>query len=79
METSGENDLLIKVRIVAQGPHGELLKKLVDLLYDRQEEYDTEPLSPECLQALEEVEAAVARGDKSRFISQEEFERRHGL
>lgn len=79
MPTAGEDDLLNKVKLVAQGPDGELLKKFVDLLYERQEEYDTEPLSPECLRALEEVEAAVKRGDKSRFISQEEFERRHGL
>ena len=59
METAGEGDLLTKVRLVAQGPDGDLLKKFVDLLYNRQEAYDTEPLSPECLQALEEVEEAV--------------------
>ena len=79
METAGEDDLLTKVRIVAQGPDGGLLKQFVELLYDRQEEYDTEPLSTECLHALEEVEAAVKRGERSRFISQEEFDRRHGL
>ncbi|MEW6660698.1 MAG: hypothetical protein AB1424_18810 [Thermodesulfobacteriota bacterium] len=79
MESASVDDLLNKVRLVAQGPDGGLLKKFVDLLYERQEEYDTEPLSPECLSALEELEAAVKRGDRSRFISQEEFERRHGL
>ncbi len=79
MPTAGEDDLLNKVRLVARGPDGELLKKFVDLLFERQEEYDTEPLSLECLRTLEEVEAAVKRKDRSRFISQEEFERRHGL
>ena len=79
MEAAEEEDLLTKLRLVAQGPDGDLLKKFVDLLYNRQEAYDNEPLSPECLQALEEVEAAVKRGERSRFIPQEEFERRHGL
>ena len=79
METAGEGDLLTKVRMVAQGPDGGLLKKFVDLLYNRQEAYDTEPLSPECLQALEEVEEAVKRGDMSRFTPWEEVKKELGL
>jgi hypothetical protein len=79
METAGEGDLLTKVRMVAQGPYGDLLKKFVDLLYNRQEAYDTEPLSPECLQALEEVEEAVKQGDMSRFTPWEEVKKELGL
>ena len=79
METAGEGDLLTKVRMVAQGPDGDLLKKFVDLLYNRQEAYDTEPLSPECLQALEEVEEAVKQGDMSRFTPCEEVKKELGL
>lgn len=49
--------------------YSEMLIGIVESIYKKvEEEYDPEPLSPECLQALEEVEAAVKRGDMSRFI-----------
>ena len=42
------DDLMIKIKAIAQGPNAELLRKLVDVLYEqaeRREEYDEEPFS----------------------------------
>ncbi|MBM4287355.1 MAG: hypothetical protein FJ135_04250 [Deltaproteobacteria bacterium] len=73
-------DLLHKVRVISQTSYATILSRIIDSVYEKvEEEYDTEPLSPEELQALEEVVAAVKRGDLSRFISLEEFEKKHGL
>lgn len=73
-------DLLHKVRIIAQTPYGGMLSKIIDSVFERvEEEYDAEPLSPEELKALDNVEAAVQRGDTSSFITLEEFEKKHGL
>lgn len=73
-------DLLHKVKVISQTSYGTILSRIIDSVYEIvEEEYDTEPLSPEELQALEEVVAAVKRDDLSRFISLEEFEKNHGL
>ncbi len=80
METAADSEMLHKFRAVAQGPDRELLKNFLDVLYERvSEEYDTEPLSPECLQALEEVEAAVKKGEMDRFTPWEEVKKELGL
>ncbi|AEB10270.1 hypothetical protein [Desulfobacca acetoxidans] len=74
------DDLLHKVKVISQTSYGTMLNKIIDSVYEKvEEEYDTEPLNPEELQVLEEVVAAVKRGDLSRFISLEEFEKKHGL
>ena len=73
-------DLLHKVKVISQTSYGTILSRIIDSVYEKvEEEYDTEPLSTDELQALEEVVAAVKRGDLSRFISLEEFEKKHGL
>ena len=78
METTID-DLIVKVRTIAQGPNADLFRKLVDLLYEqveRQEEYDEEPFSAEDLAAIKEGEEACERGE---FISLEEYEKERGL
>jgi hypothetical protein len=70
------DDLLTKVKEIADGPDGDLLRRLVDILYDR---YDYEPLSPEVLAAVQEADEAIRRGDKSYFTPLEEYERERGL
>jgi len=75
-------DLMVKIKAIAQGPNAELLCKLVDVLYEREqlhEQYDDEPLSPEELAALEEPEEARKRGDKDYFIPWEEVKKELGL
>jgi hypothetical protein len=81
METSIA-DLMVKVEAIAQGPNAELLSKLVDILYEReqlQERYDDEPLSPEELAAIEEADEARKRGDKDYFVPWEEVKKELGL
>jgi hypothetical protein len=74
------DDLLSKVKAIAQGPNADLLYKFIDLLYEReQEEYDEEPLSPEEFAAMEEVDAAKERGDKDYFIPWEQVKKELGL
>jgi predicted transcriptional regulator len=78
METAID-DLMVKIKAIAQGPNAELLRKLVDLLYEQseqREEYDEEPFSPEDLAAIKEGEEACERGE---FISLEEYEKERGL
>ncbi len=73
------DDLMNKIKAIAQGPNAELLRKLVEVLYEqseRREEYDEEPFSPEDLAAIKEGEEAVERGE---FISLEEYEKERGL
>jgi hypothetical protein len=80
MKPAKDLELLIKkVRAVAQGPNSDLLRGIVDLLYERmksQEKYDAEPFSPEDLAAIREGEEAIKRGE---FISLEEYEKARGL
>jgi hypothetical protein len=72
-------DLMVKIKAIAQGPNAELFIKLVDLLYEhsgRQEEYDHEPFSPEDLTAIKEGEEAFKRGE---FMSLADYEKERGL
>ncbi len=76
------DDLMDKIKAIAQGPNAELLRKLVDVLYERepvQEQYDEEPLSPEELAALGEADEAKRRGDKGYFTPWEEVKKELGL
>ena len=73
------DDLLTKIKAIAQGPNADLLRKLVDVLYEqleRREEFDEEPFSAEDLAAIKEGEEAIKRGE---FISLEEYEKERGL
>ena len=73
------DELLVKIKAIAQGPNAELLRKLVDVLYEQsepREEYDEEPFSAEDLAAIKEGEEAFKRGE---FISLEEYEKDRGL
>jgi len=73
------DDLMSKIRAIAQGPNAELLRKLVDVLYEqaeRKEEFDEEPFSAEDLTAIQEGEEAFKRGES---ISLEEYEKERGL
>ncbi|MDO9530716.1 MAG: hypothetical protein Q7O12_01085 [Deltaproteobacteria bacterium] len=81
METAID-DLMVKVKAIAQGPNADLLLRLVDMIYERervQEQYDDEPLSPEELAAIEEADEAIRRGDKDYFIPWEEVKKELGL
>ena len=68
--------LIAKVKDIAGGPDGYLLRSLVDILHER---YDYEPLSPEELAAVEEADEAIRRGETSYFTPLEEYERKRGL
>ena len=73
------DDLIVKIKAIAQGPNAELLSKLVDVLYEeaeRREGFDEEPFSPEDLAAIQEGEEAFKRGE---FISLEDYEKERGL
>ena len=76
------DDLIDKIKAISQGPNANLLRKLVDILYERgqsQEEYDDEPLSPEELAAIAEADEAIRRGDKDYFIPWDEVKKELGL
>ena len=79
MEKGIDQDLLNKVKAVAQGPEADLLREFIDLLYYRHEEPDTEPLSPQEQAALEEGREALRRGDKSYFTPWEQVKKELGL
>ncbi len=73
------DDLMSKIKAIAQGPNAELLRKLIDVLYEQaeqREEYDEEPFTPEDLAAIQEGEEAFKRGE---FITLEEYEKERGL
>ena len=71
------DDLLQKVRLIAETPKGDLLRQLVDLLYDRvEEEYDLEPLTDEDLEAIRRGKEDIAAG---RYITLEAYEKKRGL
>ena len=75
METAID-ELLQKVRLIAETSKGDLLRQLVDLLYERlEEEYDTEPLSEEDLEAIRRAKEDIKHG---RVISWDDFKRKHG-
>jgi hypothetical protein len=66
METAID-DLVTKVKAIAQGPDADILKGFVDLLFDRVEE---EYFSPEDLAEIEEGFAQIRRGE---FLTLEEY------
>ncbi len=73
------DDLMNKIKAISQGRNAELLRKLIDVLYEQsepREEYDEEPFSPEDLAAIKEGEEAFKRGE---CISLEEYEKERGL
>jgi hypothetical protein len=80
MEASrGTEELILKVKAIAQSPEGDLLRRLVDILYERasaQEEYDNEPLTPEDLEAIQRGKEDIKHG---RVLTLEEYERKYGL
>lgn len=61
MEPGNLENLIEKVRIIAHGPHGDLLGKFIDLLYAK--EHEPEYFSPEDLAAIEEGRAQIAQGE----------------
>ncbi len=67
MEASNLDTLFEKVETIAHGPHADLLKKFIDLLYER-EMQEPEYFSPEDLAAIEEGMEASLSGDRSEFI-----------
>jgi hypothetical protein len=72
-------DLMLKIKVITQGPNAELLSKFVDVLYEQaerqQEEFDEEPFSTEDLAAIKEGEEAFKRGE---FISLEDYAKERG-
>ena len=81
MEAHNEVDLLCtKVKAISQGPNAELLKKFIDLLYDRElQEDEPEYFSPEDMAAIEEGMKVSLSGDRSQFTPWEEYKARRGL
>ena len=71
METVADNELLEKFQAVSQGPDRELLQKFLDILYERiEEEYDSEPLSPEEIEMISKSEGQFERGE---YLTLEEY------
>ncbi len=81
MEAYNEVDLLCtKVKAISQGPNAELLKKFIDLLYDRElQEDEPEYFSPEDMAAIEEGMRASLSGDRTHFIPWEEYKAKRDL
>ena len=70
---SALEDLLAKVKTVAQSQHGELFTRIVDEFYDQvTEEY----FSPEDLTEIEEGFAQIRRGE---YVTLEELEKKLDL
>lgn len=80
MEASREDDALIsKVKAIVQGPEADLLRRLVDILYERSaalDEYDNEPLTAEDLEALQRGKEDIKHG---KVMTLEDYERKYGL
>ncbi len=72
METSINEDILTKIEAIAQGPNADLFRRLVDILYNQEEEF----FSAEDLAEIEKGEEEIRRGE---FVSLEEYERIRGL
>jgi hypothetical protein len=74
METGADNKLLDKFRAVAQGPDGDLLLNLLDVLYERitEPEYDDQYLSTEDLEAIRQGQEDIKQG---RCLTLEEYRR----
>uniref|UniRef100_A0A7V4G8L0 Uncharacterized protein n=1 Tax=Desulfobacca acetoxidans TaxID=60893 RepID=A0A7V4G8L0_9BACT len=69
-----EYDIHSKVAALLKTPDADLLKRLVDLLFEKY--YDPEPLSPREKKALAESEAELQRGE---VITLEELASKFGL
>jgi hypothetical protein len=70
MEASLE-DLLAKVRVIAETPRVDLLRQIVDLLYEQIESpYDDEPLTPDDREAIERGREDIKQG---RYLTLEEY------
>jgi len=78
MERPNLETLFEKVETIAHGPHADLLKKLIDLLYEREME-EPEYFSPEDLAAIQEGLEASRRGDRTQFVSWEDLKKELGL
>ena len=72
METSINQDFLVKIETIAQGPNADLFRRLVDILYNQEEEY----FSAADLAEIERGEEEIRRGE---FVSLDEYERTRGL
>jgi hypothetical protein len=71
-DRSAEDDLVTKFMSVAQGPDGDLLLNLLDVLYERmtEQEYDDQYVSAEDLEAIQQGQEDVRQG---RSLSLEEY------
>jgi hypothetical protein len=71
METSINEDFLAKIEAIAQGPNADLLRRLVEILYNQEEYFSADDLAE-----IERGEEEVRRGE---CVSLEEYERTRGL
>lgn len=71
-ERGANDNLLSKFMRVAQGPDGDLLLNLLDVLYDRmtEVEYDDQHLSAEDLEAIRQGQEDIKQG---RCLTLEEY------
>lgn len=72
MQTSINEDFLAKIKAIAQGPNADLFRRLVDILYNQEEEY----FSAEDLAEIDSGEEEIRRGE---YVCLEEYERTRGL
>jgi predicted transcriptional regulator len=72
MDDNLSPEFLAKVKAVAQGPDADLFFNFLDLLYQRREEYDAEPLTPDDRAAIREGKEAIKRGE---FVTLAEMEK----
>jgi predicted transcriptional regulator len=72
MEKELSQEIMDKIKKVAQGPDADLLFDMVELLYERRAEYDDEPLSDEDWAAIREGREAIARGE---FVTLEDLKK----
>jgi hypothetical protein len=72
MEPTINADLLHKFQTVAQGPDGDLLINLLEILYDRmtEPEYDDQYLSADDLEAIQRGQEDIKAG---RALSLEDY------
>jgi hypothetical protein len=68
-----EYDIHTKVAALLKTADADLLRRLVDILFERH--YDPEPLSPGELATIREAEEAIKRGDKDYFTPWEEVKK----
>lgn len=65
------DELFDKIKVIAAGPNRDLLRRFIDILYEREEEY----FSPEDLAAIQEGLAQIERGE---VISWDELKKELG-